>query len=145
MKLFVAGSSKDIGRVSMVLDIVRGAGHVVTHDWVGGYDWEKGAAYCPVQEADNDLKGIAAADVFVLVVSDVPSGGGGMWFEVRTAFDWGKPIVILSCYSEVSLPSHFIYLHWMLSVAPNTVREVLSLKELLDVLATMEVGGKRNG
>lgn len=84
MKVYVAGSSKELGRVKAAIQLLRDYGHEVTHDWPALVE-QVGSANPDVDDdtrarwAWADLRGVADAKALWLLVPAVD--GGGAYFE----------------------------------------------------------------
>lgn len=70
MKVFVAGSSREPGRVRAAFDAVRAAGHEVALDWLAVIDAHDGRAneglteYERIVASNNDLQAIRESNLF---------------------------------------------------------------------------------
>lgn len=89
MRIYVAGSSKEITRVERVIASLREAGHVISHDWPArmramGLDDTALVRSDLVEELRCDLHiGIDTADVFLLLAPTRPTTGA--WVELGYA------------------------------------------------------------
>jgi nucleoside 2-deoxyribosyltransferase len=98
MRVYVAASSAELERAAQAMDLVEGAGHELTHDWVSVVI-ERGDAN-PVDApegqrmawAEADLEGVEEADVVWLLMPN--TGGLGAFWECGYAHALGKRIVI---------------------------------------------------
>lgn len=88
LRVYVAGSSKERERVEWAMGVVRESGAELTHDWLAVMDAAGPDELCDHRTlraaAQDDIKGIDAADVVWFLVPKTPSTGA--WFEVGYAF-----------------------------------------------------------
>lgn len=98
MKVYVAGASSEIYRAEHMLDKIRQAGHEITVDWpalmrasgLSNTDFDAAARrYC----ADQDARGVAEADLVVLLVPRHPNATQGAWWEGGIANGLGIPTI----------------------------------------------------
>lgn len=97
MKVYVAGSSRDLPRIKRNMERLREAGIEITHDWVT--EIEKVGAANPHEAstaqrdlwARADLQGAYDADLVWLCVGDDASWGAG--FEVGYCAALGRTVV----------------------------------------------------
>lgn len=94
-KVYVACSSKEIGRAEQVMATIRGRGGEITFDWTP--DVREHGSQAPDREtgercARADLVGLAAADV--VLVLDSPEYSYGRIGEHIAALALGKPVVV---------------------------------------------------
>ncbi len=93
MKIYVAGSSKELDRVEGVIARLRSAGHMITHDWTKAVRaapddhaiTDEHARQC----AEADVRGVYDADVVWLLIPEVKSEGA--FFELGAAWGWRHP------------------------------------------------------
>jgi hypothetical protein len=113
IKVYVAGSSKEIERAERVIAALRARGVEVSHDWtatirrLGGSYTPDDAALLPELRADIEDGVFGAAFVLVLAPS-TPSIG--MWVELGAAWAVSLPIVTAG-----SLAMH----PWLRALAPQ--------------------------
>lgn len=86
IRVYVAGSTKEVERVRRVLESARDLGWYITFDWTGVEGeikttgpWERGA-----EIAQNEIKACQDADLVILLAPKV-STGLGCWIEVGAA------------------------------------------------------------
>lgn len=93
MRIYVAGSSREIERAVSVIAGLRAAGHEITHDWtvectaarLAGYS---DATYPPEMRratAMADYCGVANAEVAVFLIPPADKPSRGMWVELGIA------------------------------------------------------------
>ena len=93
MKVYVAGSSKEPHRARDAFDMVRRAGHEVSHDWVGnirkfGGSILKGWGRSELRrEARIREEHVLKSDLLWLLIPETPSQG--CWFELGVAHSNG--------------------------------------------------------
>ncbi len=95
--VYVAASSKELGRAKTVMSMLRNAGHTVTHDWPAIIE-ARGMAN-PVDATEDerwdwaidDLAGVAKADVLWLLVP--AENGAGAFVELGYALARKKPVI----------------------------------------------------
>jgi hypothetical protein len=99
MKVYVAGSSREVARVRAMHRRLQNAGHTITHDWTKAVEALGGAPELPdgCEETHwrEDLAGVGSADA-VVVLS--PLGGlttEGTWVELGAAWGLGRPVVLV--------------------------------------------------
>lgn len=104
LKVYVAGSSKELDRVADAMAALRESGVEVTHDWVevikargSANPLGASAADC-AQWAWEDLLGVRAADVVWLMVP--AQGGLGCYVEYGYALALNIPVVISGEYGR---------------------------------------------
>lgn len=93
--VYVAAGSCEIPRAQGVIKAIRAMGFRVTHDWT-----ESVLKYGPLgappdtlrAEAENDMRGVLHADIFVLLVPAGPSTGA--WAELGMAVARRMPVFI---------------------------------------------------
>jgi hypothetical protein len=82
MLVYVAGASRELGRVRRVMDLLRGAGHTIAEDWTVEVD-RLGTVPADADQrrsaATRDLRALLEADAFVLLVPEAETKG--TWFE----------------------------------------------------------------
>lgn len=86
-KVYVSGSIRDVPLCRSVISTARDAGHEITHDWTT-YDGDK----LNEKEARRQLRGVLAADLFVLVVHPRLKAG---WMEFGAAVTAHKHCLVL--------------------------------------------------
>lgn len=108
--VYVAGSTRDTGRVNLVQNMVRALGWTITFDWTGpegeirnprgGADFENmagGWAEAPEKGAEISLREIRAcrdADLTILLFP--PQGGGlGCWIEMGATLASGGEVWVV--------------------------------------------------
>jgi hypothetical protein len=88
MKVYIAGSSREIERARSAMAAVRVMGHIITHDWtadldaVGRPDHELSREECQPY-AIRDLEAVASAEVFLFLHPVTESTGA--WTELGYA------------------------------------------------------------
>lgn len=97
MKIYIAGSSKDIERCEAWRDRCVGAGIEITEDWMSEMRSTPNDALLDhdrlVACALADIRGVETADVLWLLAPPVSKPSGGCWNELDRAQVRGKPIV----------------------------------------------------
>jgi hypothetical protein len=93
MRVYVAGSTRDVERVNRVQALVRSAGWEITFDWTGaeGEDTvpERGAAI-----ASREIEACVTADLTILLFP--PLGGGlGCWIEMGATLGAGGEVWVV--------------------------------------------------
>ena len=102
MKIFIAGSSKEIQIVSGFMQKIRDLGHEITYDWTNTVRLNGGAEKANDCSADvlrslelcfdNLHKGVIGADLFWMIVPDSETIGG--WVEYGYTSQTDIPIII---------------------------------------------------
>lgn len=93
MRIYIAGSSREIERAERAIKAVRELGHTITVDWPAAMRAEaangKGDhALTPEEQkryAEADLDGVAGADLVWLLIPDRENPSVGAWFEAGYA------------------------------------------------------------
>lgn len=92
MRIYVASKFENTTEVWEAMNLLRGMGHTITHDWTHenpgdrkGGDLAVFLAEC----AQKDMDGVETADA--LLVINHPAGKG-MWTEMGMAIAWGIPV-----------------------------------------------------
>lgn len=80
MKVYIAGSSKELDLVARYMDQVRAAGHEITCDWVAAMRQESKLDHELTPDearmyAERDRRGVATADLFWLLLPKEKSEG----------------------------------------------------------------------
>lgn len=98
MKVYIAASSKEMGRVGAVMRLLEDYGHKITHNWVAEVEAVGSANPEGATEADlarwaaADLDGVDQADIVWLLMPD--AGGLGAYWEAGYAQAKGKQLVV---------------------------------------------------
>lgn len=123
MRVYVAGSTKGVSRVQVVMAEVRRGGHEITFDWTGaeGEIRDNQADWANDLRRATELSGlerdaVLTADALVLVAPPANVAGLGCWMEVGIALGRQIPVLLVDGPRE----SLFWYL-------PNVYRTGLSL------------------
>lgn len=77
MKFYISAKFNDKERVKQVYVLLKAAGHTITHEWVhneASYPFHANPTFT-AQCASEDIDGVLAADVFVLLSNTEPSMG----------------------------------------------------------------------
>lgn len=77
MKFYVAAKFSDKEQVKDAYALIKAAGHAITHEWIhhkDSYPFENDPAYA-AQCATDDINGVLAADIFVVLSNAEPSMG----------------------------------------------------------------------
>jgi hypothetical protein len=105
MRIYVAASSKELGRAKWAMDAVRKLGHDITHDWVQCVEEEgeanpASASYTQrANWAEDDLCGVQEADVLWLLMPE--SEGFGAAVELGYALSKPyKRVVVSGCHER---------------------------------------------
>lgn len=111
----------------LILDDLRAAGHVVTHDWTVCDD--SGLAGAALAEyharcAFEDLEGVRRADAVVVLPHP---DGKGLYCELGAALALGKPIIVVGD----ALDCHTIFLRHPLCRWVATDEEIVPVLESL--------------
>jgi hypothetical protein len=97
VKVYVAGASREPERVRRWMDMLRGAGHEITHDWLAAME----AAPAPdhlmsttalLPYALADQAAVLEADVVWVLAPEAPSTG--CWVELGMALQAGRRVVV---------------------------------------------------
>lgn len=98
MKVYIAGSSKELDLVARYTDRVRAAGHEITCDWVAVMRAEAKADHELTPDearmyAERDRRGVATADLFWLILPEGKSEGAFWEFGYAYARSYldGRP------------------------------------------------------
>lgn len=97
MKIYVAGSSKDIDRCEAMVAACRAMGLEITVDWVAVMRASPPDSACDATYletcARNDIRGVKEADVVWVVGPSVSKPSTGCWGELTAALALGKPVL----------------------------------------------------
>ena len=98
LRVYVAGSSREMDRARAAMDYVRELGGVITFDWVAEIERVGSANDGLTDEqrrssAAADLEGVEACDVFWLLAPETPSTGA--WVELGIALGLRESIRII--------------------------------------------------
>src|SRR5271169_5229620 len=77
MKVYVSAKFNDKERVQSVYALLKQAGHTITHEWIHNkpsYPFSADPAFT-AQCAAEDIEGVRAADLFILLSNAEPSMG----------------------------------------------------------------------
>jgi nucleoside 2-deoxyribosyltransferase len=109
MRIYVAGSSRELGRAEGVIGALRAMGHDITHDWTieVAFSRSRGQTDATYSEefrrrtAWEDVKGVLRADVVVVLIPSLDRPSRGAWVELGIALDAAhKPFTI--CVGDYS-------------------------------------------
>lgn len=98
MRVYVAGSSLQLDRVTAAMNAIEERGHEVTHDWcaevraVGHANPPEACLFDQLKWARDDLAGVSDADVFWLLMPT--EGGFGAAVELGYAIAKGVTIIV---------------------------------------------------
>ncbi len=98
LRVYVAGSSRELDRVRLAMDKLRFAGVAITHDWtdsvleVGSANPEGATQADRAQWAWEDLRGVKDADILWVLWPDYVSAGACV--ELGYAFALNKRVII---------------------------------------------------
>lgn len=97
MKIYVAAKFTDQERVKQVYALLKDVGHTITHEWIhhkSSYPFNADPAYT-AQCARNDIAGVLAADVFILLTHIEPSLGASaeLGAAVGSYLAFKKPVI----------------------------------------------------
>lgn len=104
MRVYVAGSSRQLGRVRAAMERLKAAGHTVVHDWptIIEAQGEANPADATQDErwdwAIDDLAGVKAADCLWFLVP--AEEGAGAFVELGYALAIGKPVICSGTYQR---------------------------------------------
>jgi len=95
VKLYIAGSSKELSRAERWIATCRAAGIEITEDWVAsmraaGPDHAADPEVL-VSAAQRDLDGVRSADLVWVLIPPAVAGSTGCWAELGAALAWGVP------------------------------------------------------
>lgn len=100
MKCYVASSFKCKDDFHALRKVLEANGHTITHDWTkedaSAVDPEELDTYLMLC-AGNDLMGVAAADVFILIARPNMAGA---FVEMGVALAMSVPVVVLDAYRD---------------------------------------------
>jgi hypothetical protein len=100
MKVYVAGSTRDIERIKGVIDVVRAFGHEITFDWTGpegeirkDISWDT-AKETGARVSQREIEAAGSADLTILIF---PSTGGGLgcWVEMGATLARGGEVWVV--------------------------------------------------
>lgn len=100
MRVYVAGSTRDVERVNGIQDAVRASGHEITFDWTGAEgeirtdgSWDT-APEAGARIAQREVEASRAADLTILLY---PPGGGGLgcWIEMGATLAGGGEVWVV--------------------------------------------------
>lgn len=99
MKFYVAAKFSDKERVQHAYTLIKNLGHGITHEWIHNepsYPFHYNPAYT-AQCATEDINGVLAADVFVLLTSEEPSMGASaeLGAALGSFIAFGKPRIFV--------------------------------------------------
>jgi nucleoside 2-deoxyribosyltransferase len=104
MRVYIAASSKELGRAKAVKALLEDYGHQVTHDWmaevekVGSANPEGASQQDLARWASEDLAGVDNADFFWLLMPE--DGGLGAFWEAGYAQARGKVLIVSGRHSR---------------------------------------------
>lgn len=143
MKLYVAGTTREKGRVRRVMNDLRRRGHYITHDWTGEQiQWRDEPPGYGAALAQEERDGVKNAEGLVLLM---PRSDGsaldegkepkilkGAWIDFGAAAFDGKPCVVVSetggmdslfcCLPNVDSTPHDVNAHSVLSELARSLR-----------------------
>lgn len=104
MRIYVAGSSRQLERVKAAMAALRSLGHTITHDWVALVE-EYGEAN-PVDAATStmrrwaadDLAGVYNADMVWLLMPETEGFGAAV--EMGYAIAHGVPVIVSGAHAR---------------------------------------------
>lgn len=88
MKIYVAAKFDDKERVKRVYELLKQAGHTITHEWVhnkASYPFSADPVFT-AQCAAQDIEGVQRAEVFILLSNAEPSMGASAELGAAIAF-----------------------------------------------------------
>lgn len=97
MKVYVASAFDDHARTRAAQKALRDAGITITHDWtqyVEVYPTDDAPDADRAVHAKEDLDGVRAADVVLVLTPEDKSRGAGVWIEMGAALALDIPVVI---------------------------------------------------
>lgn len=101
MKVYVAGSTRDLDRVRSVQNLARSLNHEITFDWTGSEgeiridgSWDV-AHETGSRVAQTEIAACLSADLTILLFP--PNGGGlGCWIEMGASLASGSQVWVVS-------------------------------------------------
>lgn len=94
MKIYVSAASAELERAERFIAAARVAGLVVTEDWTVPFRRHlDGEPVDASQVAADDLNGVFAADVLVVLIPKGEATSRGLWVELGFAFAEGKSVI----------------------------------------------------
>lgn len=94
MRVYIAGSSKDMPRVEALIERVRALGHMITFDWCAHVRSAPGGANGGTPEslriaADLCRKGALDAQIVWIAIPPLDKPTAGAWWEGSVAYEHG--------------------------------------------------------
>lgn len=102
MKIYVAGASAELELCKRYMQKLREAGFTITHDWTAEIEknagkTDKDLTWAEAREhANGDLAGVAASDLFWLMVPRPPNASKGCWVELGYASSDKSKLIYVS-------------------------------------------------
>jgi nucleoside 2-deoxyribosyltransferase len=100
MQIYVAGSSKELDRCEQFVRAVRALGHTITCDWVAAMRANAADTLLSPEElrrfAAADLRGVADADLVVLLGPAQSTPSQGCWVEMGYALAMSVPLIYVA-------------------------------------------------
>lgn len=97
MRVYVASPFGEYRRARAAMQTIRSFGGTITHDWTGEVDRYPNDDAPPdvrIAHAKQDLAGVRAADVLLLLTGPNKAEGCGCWIEMGGALILGKRLVV---------------------------------------------------
>lgn len=97
MKIYVAAKFNDKNRVKETYDLLKKAGHTITHEWIHNkesYPFDVDPIFT-AQCATQDFNGVLSADIFILLSNAEPSLGasGELGAAIASFIHFQKPYI----------------------------------------------------
>lgn len=111
MRVYVAASSQECDRAQSMMDALRAAGHVVTHDWLPSVASRiaDGVAECDMDDdeareiAQTDLDAVEASDALVYLAPNTATRMG--WMEFDRALSRGIHTIVANSSPKLARQS----------------------------------------
>jgi hypothetical protein len=138
MKIYVAAKFTDQERVKEVYALLKDAGHTITHEWIHNkpsYPFSVDPSYT-THCAQNDIAGVLAADVFILLTNAEMSMGSSaeLGAAVASYIAFKKPYIYVV---GPHFDNNFCYYH-------PAVHQMDSVEDVLHNIATKIQMAKQN-
>jgi hypothetical protein len=100
--VYVAGASAEVERAERIIQALRSAGFIVTHDWTRSVREYRAKGYRDADLSDeaceeiaaSDLDAVRRADVLLFLSPEQPTTGA--WVELGAASNYGDKTILVS-------------------------------------------------